>query len=515
MSGPDTFRPQLDGLELPEGLPESEMFGVGELEFNLDTVLDQFVQQNSFPDVTSNSVGLDGGQIFVSQQQLLSAFASHSRGDLALGASLHHASADAAAQDQAIASSSGSGDVSTHSKGSGDLPTNRKGATAEKLMSRAERTANKNRQAQARFRARTKAKAKETEEQLKHLTEQLQRLQTENVNLASRNSVLEKCLDLREEQIQIMHEQQQILEPGADLAAPMDDIFDTACPGSFGTGCVALNTASKPYADKHMVMLLDSQPSGVASFAHPMALIARTGSSHTEQDVRAMSCEDFIRAWKGYVRVFATLLMADVDTPQVEQQLLEAKREAGQLCMRTAVLNPLNIMKLLSCNMEDKPGADGSRYASAERWRAVTRSLAMTPEQRGEIAKLRQEYQTSCRRIMEERQQIYARVQTVSVGDMTESRLVARASLAMHKALQELKQNLRSGHSTGLLFIATVLSRVFTPLQFARAAVQSYPLYPDMLAITQCVGEEGTDASPVAASPPTVFSGVQQTPIVT
>ena len=52
--------------------------------------------------------------------------------------------------------------------------------------------------------------------------------------------------------------------------------------------------------------------------------------------------------------------------------------------------------------------------------------------------------------------------------------------LQVNECTAELKANLQEEHLAGMEFIGTVFKTILSPLQKARAIVQSYPFYPDV-----------------------------------
>lgn len=50
----------------------------------------------------------------------------------------------------------------------------------------------------------------------------------------------------------------------------------------------------------------------------------------------------------------------------------------------------------------------------------------------------------------------------------------------VNECTAELKANLQEEHLAGMEFIGTVFKTILSPLQKARAIVQSYPFYPDV-----------------------------------
>ncbi|KAL6778281.1 hypothetical protein ACKKBG_A17595 [Auxenochlorella protothecoides x Auxenochlorella symbiontica] len=107
------------------------------------------------------------------------------------------------------------------------------------------------------------------------------------------------------------------------------------------------------------------------------------------------------------------------------------------------------------------------------------------------------------RRVVEERRAILDRLQSVSVPDrMLALQSVIAETLKVNECTVELKANLQEEHLAGMEFIGTVFKTIFTPLQKARAIVQSYPFYPDVYQIaTALVSEQEAGLDGVGAGP--------------
>lgn len=57
---------------------------------------------------------------------------------------------------------------------------------------------------------------------------------------------------------------------------------------------------------------------------------------------------------------------------------------------------------------------------------------------------------------------------------------LAAPLVQVNECTAELKANLQEEHLAGMEFIGTVFKTILSPLQKARAIVQSYPFYPDV-----------------------------------
>jgi hypothetical protein len=316
-------------------------------------------------------------------------------------------------------------------------------------MDRANAIQEKNRRAQKRFRERQKVKMTTMEEQLEQSHLELARLRAENTELLSRNSILEKVLALRDDQLSVLQEGKQVLDVD---------------------GWPAMVAAAPPYSECVMGMKKEDV---VSTQAAPHAQV--------------------IAAWKDAVRTLANLLveLQSTECKETLSRLDHVAKQAGELCMRTAILNPVNIKKLLVCNMEEKQ-LYGQDQQGQVHWAAVLNALQLTGEQRLEILRLRHDYLLRLAAIMQTRRQITGKVQMSIPDTLTNNRGLSMMSLQTNDAMMAMKDNMRDEHIAGMDFIATMFKRVFTSFQLAVAAVQSYPLYPDALAIANAIAvQEG------------------------
>lgn len=148
---------------------------------------------------------------------------------------------------------------------------------------------------------------------------------------------------------------------------------------------------------------------------------------------------------------------------------------------------------------------------------------ARSTDQRAQIVSLRAIFLRRMTKVMEERRTILSKLQMVNIpdrmmalqsvisetlkvgaawGGLARARLVhpgqhrvvapaaasctlgigSRAAdvLQVNECTTELKANLQEEHLAGMEFIGTVFKTILSPLQKARAIVQSYPFYPDV-----------------------------------
>uniref|UniRef100_A0A1D1ZS83 BZIP domain-containing protein n=1 Tax=Auxenochlorella protothecoides TaxID=3075 RepID=A0A1D1ZS83_AUXPR len=366
----------------------------------------------------------------------------------------------------------------------------------------------KNRRAQKRFRERQKAKMKDMTEELDDMTSELGRLRVENGALKNRNSILEKVLALRDEHIRVLQDEQHVFDLGNHHLQTSNPKLlgpGPAAPAMLGYGAggggSGLQGGGLPGSGQGAGSQLPARGSG------PLALSAALASEVAS--VKTMPADAVISRWKETVRELGNILVTlegcpDPSAPahaEASATLTRVLDAAGALCMHTAVLHPTNMQRLIATALDD--GRSGISSEDRARWAGVTASLALAPDQRAQVVSLRAIFLRRMRRVVEERRAILDRLQSVSVPDrMLALQSVIAETLKVNECTVELKANLQEEHLAGMEFIGTVFKTIFTPLQKARAIVQSYPFYPDVYQIaTALVSEQEAGLDGVGAGP--------------
>lgn len=381
----------------------------------------------------------------------------------------------------------------------------------------------KNRRAQKRFRERQKMKMKDMTEELDDMTDELSKLRVENGALKNRNSILEKVLALRDEHIRVLQDEQHVFDLG-------NHYLQTSNPKLLVEG------SKQPALLAYAPGVADDAVTNGPDPGNTVALAAPGRNAALAQEIAAvkmMPSDVVISRWKETVRELGNLLVTlegcpDPSSPRHQEasaalnRVLEA---ASTLCMHTAVLHPTNMQRLIATALDD--GRSGVSSEDRSRWAAVTASLALSPEQRGQVIQLRAIFLRRMRRVVEDRRVILDKLQNVTIPDrMLALQAVIAETLKVNECTVELKANLQEEHLAGMEFIGTVFRTIFNPLQKARAIVQSYPFYPDVYQIaTALVAEQqGQDdlgltaamsmagTSGVSASSAVTPAGVVQVP---
>jgi hypothetical protein len=330
---------------------------------------------------------------------------------------------------------------------------------------RAAAVQDKNRRAQKRFRERQKAKMKDMGEQLEDMSSELSKLRVENNSLKNRNTILEKVLALRDEHIRMLQDEQQVFDLGNHYLQSSSQKLLTG--GAAGAGALTLGTTAGPLTTMEI------------------------------KAVKGMPSEAVIGRWKETVRELGNILVQIEGCPDTNdarhqaamQALCQVLDSAGQLCMHTAVLHPTNMQKLIAATLDD--GRSGVTPEDRTRWAAVTQSLQLSNDQRAQIISLRAIFLRRMTKVMEERRDILAKLQMVNIPDrMMALQSVISETLKVNECTAELKANLQEEHLAGMEFIGTVFKTILSPLQKARAIVQSYPFYPDVYQIATVLALE-------------------------
>lgn len=348
----------------------------------------------------------------------------------------------------------------------------------------------KNRRAQKRFRERQKAKMKDMGEQLEDMSSELSKLRVENNSLKNRNTILEKVLALRDEHIRMLQDEQQVFDLGNHYLQSSSQKLLTG--GAAGAGALTLGTTAGPLTTMEI------------------------------KAVKGMPSEAVIGRWKETVRELGNILVQIEGCPDTNdarhqaamQALCQVLDSAGQLCMHTAVLHPTNMQKLIAATLDD--GRSGVTPEDRTRWAAVTQSLQLSNDQRAQIISLRAIFLRRMTKVMEERRDILAKLQMVNIPDrMMALQSVISETLKVNECTAELKANLQEEHLAGMEFIGTVFKTILSPLQKARAIVQSYPFYPDVYQIATVLALEKQGPAALQSLEDATGSGMAGGPLIT
>ena len=344
----------------------------------------------------------------------------------------------------------------------------------------------KNRRAQKRFRERQKARMEDMTQQLDDMNSELDNLRMENYSLKNRNNILEKVLSLRDEHIRVLQDEQHVFDLGNQYLQQQ-----------------VLGASPQP-------KLLTNGTS--AELAAPGSLNL-TLSLTDVNAVKSLPAEAIINHWKDLVRELGNLLVDIEGFPDAQhprhitamESLCRALDTTGEVCMLTGVLHPTNMQRLIAATLDD--GRSGAKADDKERWAAVTRALQLNDDQKRQMVALRHIFVRRMAKVMEGRRVILGKLQSMTIPDrMVALQSVISETLKVNESTVALKSNLQEEHLCGMEFIGTLFKTIFTPLQKARAIVQSYPFYPDVFEISNAVAvERGETTLPAVLEVP--FAG--------
>lgn len=407
-------------------------------DFNVDTVLEHFMQE------------LENCTTDLSQ-------APPVLGDLATVSNLQQSSGTAAGlYDPFDPSASSLLDLRNL-----NLPTQPSGLIADLAPDpltgnkRTEAWAAKNRRAQKRFRERQKAQKEQMAEQLAAMAAQMEQLKVDNSRMASRNVTLEKVLVFREGEIAELQDQNCILD-AEPQAAPSP---------------LSLNSTPQ-----------QSLP----------------GSSRMVQ---------IIQEYRSIVNVMASLLLRIDEegvTSEIADLLATSGRQSGQLAMRTAVLSPECIIVLMQVNMDQchtqlESMLNDKSSNTTEHWQQVTDMLDLEAGQTRDMLNLHMRFLQTLQDNREMRRNICLglqqgtdKVKKLHAVVATEAQKYVASMFEVHSEVQQLRDNLREQHRVWTDFYSTV-NGVFSPVQYCRLVVHSFPMWPDILAICTCLAKSESE----------------------
>lgn len=395
----------------------------------------------------------------------------------------------------------------------------------------------KNRRAQKRFRERQKDKVKTMEDQLSEAYVEVAKLKEENNTLAGRNSILEKVLALRDEQLQQAARGQisgggpsqmlllpppmtaatslaavapplRLLGTGEPAAGPAFTLWQRPLSIGLPQGSLPPASAASQSQPQHSALtdtlysaISQSQPKPEPQL-HPSSEPSASNASPalggipgggrvaaaapTAEGTKQDSPEVVVAQWKSLVRQMAALLVqGDTGDPAnaavLEQQLVSIAQSAGEMCLRTAVTNPEAMHRLQARSLE--PGsAYMQEFPDDKTWQNVLDSLALSPSQVDQLQRLWAQHLERLNQNLRARADITSRLQQADAsqpapdgGPPSATAGKAQRELAM----AELHVNMQGEREGSLAFVAAFFKEVLTPKQFAKAAVHSYPFFPN------------------------------------
>ncbi|GFR45259.1 hypothetical protein Agub_g6365 [Astrephomene gubernaculifera] len=205
---------------------------------------------------------------------------------------------------------------------------------------------------------------------------------------------------------------------------------------------------------------------------------------------RSMGKLQLMEGWKHFLSEVATPLLALECNPADEAaavQLRQLAAEATYLFKHTSFFAPDTFMMAQQTHLETEQVCS----PDPAHWHAVLRTLELNPEQIRDLRAVFQLFSGIMRGILAERRDINAHLATglhgphASVQTAMEHLTVAPEC----EVFKSLQRNMRREKSAHLLLRGFLFGRTLSTLQFVKAAVYSYPWFPDATALTATVAE--------------------------
>eukprot|EP01026_Neomeris_dumetosa_P072295 TRINITY_DN7358_c1_g1_i1.p1 TRINITY_DN7358_c1_g1~~TRINITY_DN7358_c1_g1_i1.p1 ORF type:complete len:446 (-),score=41.22 TRINITY_DN7358_c1_g1_i1:216-1553(-) len=317
----------------------------------------------------------------------------------------------------------------------------------------------KNRRAQKRFRDRQKARMRGLESSVQDKTAQIESLQKQVQTLKSSNMMLQNRIKMQQEEIELLQESAKFFQQ---------------------------RTHSEHFQEETNGKRFGSQRE------------LKWQRSLTDRESREASSQELILRWKTFVKNLSDLLTQigqDGSKQETRNKVEEMMKEGRDMCLHTAITQPLRSKRLVMCNLEDIQNHGlNTQCCMQGGWESVLQALDLSPDQKATIFSLREEFMNRLMVLLTERQQINTRLRQ-AIPSKPELRFISLAGLQTADCLCDLKANLQKEHQAHLEFMASVLKDTLTLYQLATASVCSYPCFPDALAIANhLVTEENIKA---------------------
>ncbi|GLI60214.1 hypothetical protein VaNZ11_002283 [Volvox africanus] len=366
----------------------------------------------------------------------------------------------------------------------------------------------KNRSAQRRFRQRQKEKMAYLESRTEVLNVQVEKLTQENDSLRNMNTMLEKVLNLREEHISNLQEAAKVFsnlnlrgdadgsgseETGMGTDTAAKTVQDGMTMGAAGGGDSGAIVKTEDGTSSASIGMMDT----LMTTAIPVGLLTRNGHTlptnmdgatrFTAEAIRSMSSDEVIEAWKEYLKELSRYVVLAENIPPgqpvpapVLSRITSITASMSELVHKVAMISPLNVKRLLATNMD----LHAMVPVPESHWARVLLVLGLSERQRRDLLGARERFLSKFEAIVQER--------TALMGNLTQQAIprsrvfadICSASLTAHEAADRLRANLQREHNINMEFVVFVFKGVLEMLQIAKAAVHSYPYYPDVLAMS-------------------------------
>lgn len=347
------------------------------------------------------------------------------------------------------------------------------------------------------------AKLKELETIAAQKAEEMARLLQQNQDLKFKHSILEKVVALRTNQLNVLrsgHGDPAPLPPPPTLSG-----VDSGCPSSAASA--AGNAAAAAAGPRHPPPVPGGLPPGqvAAGVRLPLDRCA-SGVPHyvrsmppvDKEKYRSMGKLQVLEAWKHFLSDASQAMLALEANPEDDEAasvMQQAVAEVVSLLRYCSLLAPDTYLAVMQTHLETYETVS----PDAEHWRAVLRTLELSPQQQAELRGVHELFEGIMRGILAERQAINRKLADGSHGDVSE--MLRQMTISTEcEVLQTYMKNLRKEKAAHLLLRGFLFGHCLTVLQFVRAAVYSYPYYPDSTALVVAMLETCPPGTPAASN---------------
>ncbi|KAL4515624.1 hypothetical protein Ndes2437B_g07055 [Nannochloris sp. 'desiccata'] len=401
------------------------------------------------------------------------------------------------------------------------------------------------RQQRKNYVTKEQAKKHETQHKLKKLSEDIALFRFENAQLAFTGDILQKALAVRDDQLKILQYSKELdsSPPPSSISITASAFYASPIPATCtaGTTCNCTTTRDPTHMASCMAAAaFASDPSKPKStpknnFQHYKTPEQQDPPQCPITNLTRLEIPAAIQGanFKAKYTTLCNLLgnaLSDRDFREKQQRINDKSEESmvailnelGVLCFDKRMLKPTAIQKLLITGV-----ADIKIVNKVEKWAAIQADLGMSNEQRnqmqpardaflfrvGEITKARSALLESLKESLVKQRPLssYQNPLHFNAWNDIEATAAAGGGIApslpsfpkleamhtataywifIHEKTQALEANLMEEHLACMELVAKCFGGVLTPLQKAKAIVDSYPAFPDVLAIATAAAVE-------------------------
>jgi hypothetical protein len=363
---------------------------------------------------------------------------------------------------------------------------------------------------------------------LRKLSEDIDLVREENAMLNSTRDILQKALSVRDDQLKILQYSKELsaipLLSSASLTGTADDNISPAL--TTATTVTPPGTCTKDQIQTAGCMAAAAFASNPSSPNKSQQSCPITNLVRHEIHAINGSCSDAVQAKYTSLCTLLSNAVTDRESEHTSQRIKEKAQEnlmsilsqLGILCFESARLAPTAFQKLLIAGVADK-----EINPDLEKWAAVQAKLGMSNEQLNQMQPPRVEFLQRAKQIAEERSEILTTMRERLEANPSKSLPISRTMenttavatdggdgssilptfaeldamhsastywLSIHEKSRALEANLMAEHLACMELVSKCFGEVLTPLQKAKAMVESYPAFPDVFAIATAAAVE-------------------------